>query len=70
MLFDPRPKRRIDELFDRREEFEALLSTSEPLTLLLGIRRVDKSSLLRATLNEIENGRYIYAKKMHFNSGD
>ncbi len=70
MLFDPRPKRRIDELFDRREEFEALLSTSEPLTLLLGIRRVDKSSLLRATLNEIENGRYIDARKMYFNSGD
>jgi len=69
MLFDPRPKRRIDELFDRREEFKALLSTNEPLTLLLGIRRVGKSSLLRATLNEIENGVYIDSRKMYFDSG-
>ena len=69
MLFDPRPKRRIDELFDRREEFKTLLSANEPLTLLLGIRRVGKSSLLRATLNEIENGVYIDSRKMYFDSG-
>nr|WP_297488552.1 ATP-binding protein [Thermococcus sp.] len=69
MLFDPRPKRSIDELFDRREEFEALFSADEPLTLLLGIRRVGKSSLLRATLNEIEGGVYIDARKMYFDSG-
>lgn len=29
MLFGPRPKKRIDELFDRREEFKALSSTNE-----------------------------------------
>ncbi|EEB73478.1 ATP-binding protein [Thermococcus sp. AM4] len=69
MLFDPRPKKRREELFDREKEIEELLNTREPLTLLLGIRRVGKSSLLRVTLNEVENGVYIDARKMYFDSG-
>jgi len=69
MLFDPRPKKRREELFDREKEIEQLINTKEPLTLLLGIRRVGKSSLLRVTLNELENGVYIDARKMYFDSG-
>ncbi|WP_457750496.1 AAA family ATPase [Thermococcus sp.] len=69
MLFDPRPKKRREELFDRNKEIGQLINTKEPLTLLLGIRRVGKSSLLRVTLNEIENGFYIDARKMYFDSG-
>ncbi|WP_297436071.1 ATP-binding protein [Thermococcus sp.] len=69
MLFDPRPKKRREELFDREKEIEQLTNTKEPLTLLLGIRRVGKSSLLRVTLNELENGVYIDARKMYFDSG-
>jgi len=69
MLFDPRPKKRREELFDREKEIEQLINTKEPLTLLLGIRRVGKSSLLRVTLNELENGVYVDARKMYFDSG-
>ncbi|NJE04057.1 ATP-binding protein [Thermococcus sp. MV11] len=69
MLFDPRPKKRREELFDREEEINELVTTLEPLTLLLGIRRVGKSSLLRVALNELENGVYIDARKMYFDSG-
>jgi AAA+ ATPase superfamily predicted ATPase len=69
MLFDPRPKRSREELFDREKEINALINSKEPLTLLLGLRRVGKSSLLRVALNEVENGIYIDARKVYFDSG-
>ncbi|ASJ08005.1 AAA family ATPase [Thermococcus siculi] len=69
MLFDPRPKKSREELFDREKEINALVNSKEPLTLLLGLRRVGKSSLLRVALNEVENGIYIDARKMYFDSG-
>jgi hypothetical protein len=43
MLFDPRPKENIEELFDREKELEGLRqSIKTPLTLLLGVRRIVK----------------------------
>ncbi|NJE01119.1 ATP-binding protein [Thermococcus sp. JdF3] len=68
MLFDPRPKERIGDMFDRRREFKAILSGMEdyPITLIIGIRRVGKSSLLKATLNEYEGiGLYLDARRLY-----
>ena len=56
MLFSPYPKTKKEELFDRDREFSELISSierGERLILLLGIRRLGKSSLLNAVLNEI-----------------
>jgi len=60
MLFDPRPKERVDELFDREEEVKLLRSSvNTPLTLLLGVRRVGKTSLLKSFLGSL-NTPHIY----------
>ena len=48
MLFDPRSKENLNELFDREEEIEKLnQAVKTPLTLLLGMRRIGKTSLLK-----------------------
>ena len=68
MLFDPRPKERRSEIFDREGEIKALLNGMKnyPITLLIGIRRVGKSSLLRVALNECDEiGLYIDARKLY-----
>ena len=55
MLFDPRPKTSRRELFDREHELALLdraAGRGEPLILVLGIRRVGKTSLLRSFLEE------------------
>ena len=55
MLFDPRPKEKKDELFNREEELEALskyVSSGSPIILCLGIRRIGKTSVLKVFLNE------------------
>ncbi len=55
MLFDIRPKTRLKDLFDREREVYELrhgLDHGEPLIIVYGIRRVGKTSLLRACLNE------------------
>ncbi|MCS7113707.1 MAG: ATP-binding protein [Candidatus Bathyarchaeota archaeon] len=55
MLFDPRPKESLEDLFDREEEVKLLRKTvNTPITLLLGVRRVGKTSLLKAFLNSLE----------------
>jgi AAA+ ATPase superfamily predicted ATPase len=61
MLFDPRPKSQRSELFDREEEIKELkeLVARSPLTLLLGIRRIGKTSVLKVALNELEVP-YVY----------
>ncbi|MEM4971275.1 MAG: ATP-binding protein [Sulfolobales archaeon] len=61
MLFDPRPKIRREDLFDREREIEELKEAVSryPLTLLLGIRRIGKTSVLRVALNEL-GVPYIY----------
>ncbi|MBC7095017.1 ATP-binding protein [Thermococcus sp.] len=71
MLFDPRPKSRREEVFDRDIEFEGLEESvrTYPITLLLGIRRVGKSSILRAYLNNkpsiLVDCRELYGEKGH-----
>ncbi|PSN92077.1 hypothetical protein B9Q03_02340 [Candidatus Marsarchaeota G2 archaeon OSP_D] len=53
MLFDPRPKSSRKELFDREKQLEVLdRSVGKPLILVLGIRRIGKSSLLLSFLEE------------------
>ena len=57
-LFDTRPKHDKKDLFGREEELEnlkrSLLSYRYPLTLLVGIRRTGKSSLLNVALNDLK----------------
>lgn len=69
MLFDLRPKTSLEDLFDRldeRKSFEDALYTY-PMIIVTGLRRVGKSSLTRAMLNELEfpylflDGRSLYA---------
>jgi len=60
VLFDLRPKSSRRELFDRERELEVLdgaASRGDPLVLVLGIRRIGKTSLLKAFL---ENWSGIY----------
>ncbi|WP_048147062.1 AAA family ATPase [Pyrococcus abyssi] len=55
MYFDERPKSKREDLYDREEELEELLTLIEerkPLIVLKGIRRLGKTSLLRVALNE------------------
>ena len=62
MLFDPRPKELRRELFDRERELEFLskyVSLGSPIILCLGIRRVGKTSVLKAFLNE-SSYPYVY----------
>ncbi|MEM3479928.1 MAG: ATP-binding protein [Candidatus Bathyarchaeia archaeon] len=60
MLFDSRPKERLEELFDSEKELKLLeRAVSTPITLLLGVRRVGKTSLLKAFLNSLRVP-YVY----------
>lgn len=55
MLFDPRPKDKKSELFDRERELESIsryVSSGSPIILCLGIRRVGKTSVLKVFLGE------------------
>ncbi len=55
MLFDPRPKERREDLYGRDEELERLVSllrSGPPIIVVLGIRRIGKTSLVRVALNE------------------
>lgn len=55
MLFDIRPKTMLKDLFDREGEINELkqgIELGEPLIIIYGVRRVGKTSLLRACLNE------------------
>ncbi|WP_297486689.1 ATP-binding protein [Thermococcus sp.] len=70
MLFDLRPKQRREDIFDREREFEELEKSVEtyPLSLLLGIRRVGKSSILRAYLS-VNPGILIDCRELYAESG-
>ncbi len=76
MLFDLRPKQRREDIFDREREFEELERSVEtyPLSLLLGIRRVGKSSILRAYLSGnpgiLIDCRELYAESGHITKED
>jgi AAA+ ATPase superfamily predicted ATPase len=68
MLFDPRPKERRKEIFDRESELEGILRGMEeyPITIILGIRRIGKSSLLRVALNEFDGvGVYVDTRRLY-----
>ncbi|GAB6134584.1 AAA family ATPase [Thermococcus prieurii] len=54
--FDTRPKRKREDLYDREKElsdFENSLRSNNPLTVITGIRRLGKTSLLLVGLNEL-----------------
>jgi len=58
MLFSPYPKTKREELFDRERElreFKSAIERGERLILLLGLRRLGKSSLLNVALGELPN---------------
>jgi AAA+ ATPase superfamily predicted ATPase len=60
-LFDLRPKSRREDLFDRERELSELYRGVErgyPVVVVLGVRRVGKTSILRVFLNEVD-GVYI-----------
>ncbi|NLI07808.1 MAG: ATP-binding protein [Thermotogaceae bacterium] len=52
MYFDPRPKTSRKDLFLRDRELEELSNLDVPLTLVLGPRRLGKTSLLRVFMDE------------------
>ncbi|KUH33449.1 ATPase [Thermococcus celericrescens] len=56
MYFDTRPKRRKEDLYDREDElgeFEKSIKSNNPLTVITGIRRLGKTSLLLVGLNQL-----------------
>jgi AAA+ ATPase superfamily predicted ATPase len=60
-LFDLRPKSRREDLFDRERELSELYRGIErgyPVVVVLGVRRIGKTSILRVFLNEVD-GVYI-----------
>jgi len=61
MLFSIKPKERRDELYDFEKELEELMKGIErsPITIVIGMKRTGKTSLLKVALNELGNP-YIY----------
>ncbi len=55
MYFDPRPKERVEDLYDREEELKQLRTSvkKNPLTVITGVRRLGKTSLLLVGLRDI-----------------
>ncbi|MDI3517846.1 MAG: uncharacterized protein PWP09_1912 [Thermotogota bacterium] len=52
MYFDPHPKTSKEDFFDRERELEELGSANMPLIMVLGTRRIGKTSLIRVFFNE------------------
>ncbi|MBS7614054.1 ATP-binding protein [Candidatus Bathyarchaeota archaeon] len=60
LLFDPTPKERMKELFDREEEVKLLMKAiATPITLLLGVRRVGKTSSLKSFFEQSRHSSHI-----------
>ncbi len=60
LLFSTEPKDSIDELFDRKNEIEKFKANiNERMVLILGLRRIGKSSLVLSTLNSLPKD-YIF----------
>jgi AAA+ ATPase superfamily predicted ATPase len=58
LYFDERPKSSRKDLYDMREELEQLLTAlnrKDPLIVIVGLRRIGKTSLLQTALSEVEN---------------
>jgi len=65
LLFDITPKDDRKDFFDRDEEIEKVKNLSSPITLVLGLRRTGKSSLIKVALKEM-NHPYIYVDLRKF----
>jgi len=65
LLFDPAPKSSRRDFFDREAEIERVKSLSSPITLVLGLRRTGKSSVILISLNEL-GLPYIYVDLRKF----
>ncbi len=64
MYFDPRPKTSRGDLFDREAEVEAVKALRAPITLVLGLRRSGKSSVILVAASELSHPVvYIDARK-------
>jgi len=74
MLFNPKPKVKREELYDREHELEKIeksLKKGVGLVTILGIRRLGKSSLLNVSLNELPYGSVkIDARKVYSEFGN
>ncbi len=68
MLFDITPKDDVKDLFGREKEINLLKnSIKEPLTVIYGIRRTGKTSLLKSVLNSLETPYIIIDIRELFN---
>ena len=66
MLFDPRPKDNLKDVFDREKEIELLKnSLDSPLIIILGLRRTGKTSLVKSVLNSLKS-TYIFLDMRKF----
>nr|WP_264890804.1 AAA family ATPase [Vulcanisaeta souniana] len=65
-----RVKESLRDFFDRDDEAERLrASLNEPLVVVFGFRRVGKSSLIKAVLNEYAPSNYFYIDLRRFEEG-
>jgi len=67
LLFDLKPKTKREELFGRQRELDNLLSSmmKYPLTLIAGVRRIGKTSLLKTALGECTHPvMYLDARRL------
>ncbi|HDJ26710.1 MAG TPA: ATP-binding protein, partial [Aciduliprofundum sp.] len=72
MLFDLRPKEKRGDLFDREKELDAIVRGLEchPIVLVLGPRRVGKTSLIRVAVGEASTRHVILdVRSLYFEHG-
>lgn len=73
MIFDERPKDNRRDLFDREIELEKIknsINLRKPLILLIGVRRIGKTSVLKTALNELtETSLILDCRKLKENYG-
>lgn len=65
MLIDILPKEERKDFYDREKEINQLESFYSPITLILGLRRTGKSSLIKIALNELKKP-FIYIDMRKF----
>jgi len=71
LLFDPRPKTKREELFDRETELKELEKALKtyPIVTVNGLRRIGKSSILKVFASEGERRIYIDLRKLLTSKG-
>lgn len=68
MLFSPKPKKSLKDIFDREKEVTELRnSLDSPLVTVYGLRRMGKTSIIKAVLND-SNVPYLYLNMRKFES--